>query len=88
MEDEVYQQSQQGLDLLYKSIITLLKANPNGLTNTEVTRKLGLQSEYNGKKENYLSYSLLGNLMKKNIVEKFKTNERAKNSYYILTFIQ
>jgi hypothetical protein len=71
-EDKLYQKSQQGLDLLYNSIIELLKMNPNGLSTTEVARKLGIQSDVNGSLKEYLSYSLLGNLMNKKIVEKVK----------------
>jgi hypothetical protein len=70
-KNKLHQKSQQGLELLYESITELLKVNPNGLTNTEIAKELGLESDQNGKNKNYLSYSLLGNLMNKKIVEKF-----------------
>jgi hypothetical protein len=42
----------------------LAKANPHGISNSDAAKYLGLQSDYGGSAKNYLSYSLLGLLMK------------------------
>jgi hypothetical protein len=40
-----------------------IAANPNGVTNSEIAQALGLESAFEGKQKNYLSYSLLGRLV-------------------------
>lgn len=42
----------------------LAHANPSGVTNSEVVRALGLQSDYAGGSKDYLSWSILGLLMR------------------------
>jgi hypothetical protein len=81
MNDKLYKQSQDALEILYESIIELLKNYPNGLSNNDVTSYLGLESDQDGAQKNYLAYSLLGNLMSENIVEKFKDG---RSSFYKL----
>jgi hypothetical protein len=81
MEDKLYKQSQEALKILYDSIIELLKKHPNGLSNNDITSYLGLESEQDGAQKNYLAYSLLGNLMVKNVVTKYKVG---RSSFYKL----
>jgi hypothetical protein len=81
MEKKYYEQAQKGLELLNNSIIGLLSEFPNGLSNTEISSKLGIHSEHNESQKDYLAYSLLGNLMKENKVEKGK--ERGRTFYKI-----
>ena len=76
MENNQFEQSQKALVLLYESILDLLKDNPNGLTNTEITNDLGLESSQDGKQKDYLAYSLLGNLMNENKIIKTKIENR------------
>lgn len=52
-----------GLALLKDAVVELAKANPNGVTNADTAKALGLQSNYGGGAKDYLSYSILGLLM-------------------------
>lgn len=56
--------AQIGLQLLKNAILELTKANPDGITNSDAASLLGLRSDYRGKQKDYLSYSLLGLLMR------------------------
>lgn len=76
MYKEIYDKAQQGLRLIEDSIIELLSYNIEGLTNAEIVEYLGLQSEHQGRQKNYLTYSVLGNLMKDNKVIKYKKGNR------------
>ena len=51
---------------LESAIVDYLKTRPEGAINNEIARDLGLESDFNGRQRDYLSYSLLGGLMKKN----------------------
>lgn len=44
--------------------MVLAKTNPHGISNSDAAKYLGLQSDYGGGSKDYLSYSLLGLLMK------------------------
>lgn len=61
--DGCYEKAQMGLQLLKSAIMELAKANPSGISDSDAAKYLGLQSDYGGSKD-YLSYSLLGLLMK------------------------
>jgi len=62
--DGCYEKAQMGLQLLKSAVMELAKANPNGISNSDAAKYLGLQSDYGGGSKDYLSYSLLGLLMK------------------------
>lgn len=62
--DGCYEKAQMALDLLKASVMELAKANPDGITNSDAAKYLGLQSDYGGGSKDYLSYSLIGLLMK------------------------
>lgn len=62
--DGCYEKAQMGLQLLKSAIMELAKANPSGISNSDAAKYLGLQSDYGGGSKDYLSYSLLGLLMK------------------------
>lgn len=53
-----------GLELLKAAVLELAQANPTGVTNSEVAHNLGLQSDYLGGSKDYLSWSVLGLLMR------------------------
>jgi len=76
MEKKYYEQAQKGLELLNNSIIGLLSEFPNGLSNAEISSKLDIHSEHDGSQKDYLAYSLLGNLMREDKVEKCKGRGR------------
>jgi len=62
--DGCYEKAQMGLDFLKSAVMELAKANPNGISNSDAAKYLGLQSDYGGGSKDYLSYSLIGLLMK------------------------
>ena len=62
--DGCYEKSQMALDLLKSAVMELAKANPSGITNSDAAKYLGLQSDYGGGSKDYLSYSVIGLLMK------------------------
>ena len=53
-----------GLNLLKDAVVELAKANKQGITNADAAKALGLQSDYGGGSKDYLSFSLLGLLMR------------------------
>ena len=55
--------AQEGLRLIENAILRLLEANPQGLRNFEIAELLGLRSNSSGNQRNYLTYSVLGNLI-------------------------
>ena len=58
------EQAQLGLAMLKSAVTTLIDANPKGLANSEVAGVLGLRSDYRGRQKDYLSYSVLGLLLR------------------------
>ena len=62
--DGCYEKSQMGLELMKSAVMELAKANPNGISNSDAAKYLGLQSDYGGGSKDYLSYSIIGLLMK------------------------
>jgi uncharacterized protein len=58
------EKAQMGLDLLKSAVMELALANEEGVTNSDVAHQLGLQSDYKGGSKDYLSWSLLGLLMR------------------------
>ena len=60
----VVEKAQVGLELLKAAILELAQANPTGITNADASKSLGLQSDYAGGSKDYLSWSILGLLMR------------------------
>lgn len=58
------EKAQLALELLKDAILELAKANPKGVRNSDVSKALGLQSDYAGGSKDYLAWSLLGLLMR------------------------
>ena len=67
------ERAQLGLSLLKDAILELVKANPKGITNSEAASFLGLRSDYRGRQKDYLSYSVLGLLLREGKVERSET---------------
>ncbi|WP_293779800.1 GIY-YIG nuclease family protein [uncultured Oxalicibacterium sp.] len=58
------EKAQIALELLKATVMELAQANPEGITNSDASKALGLQSDYLGGSKDYLSWSILGLLMK------------------------
>lgn len=71
-----YEKAQMGLDFIKSAIMELAKANPSGIKNSDAAKYLGLQSDYGGGSKDYLSYSILGILMKEG---RMMRNEKKKH---------
>ena len=61
--------AQEGLSKIESSILRLLDANPQGLRNAEIARLLGLTFDFRGNYKNYLTYSVLGGLLRHGKIE-------------------
>lgn len=64
------ERAQLGLEFLKTAIYELTKANSGGITNSDAASLLGLRSDYNGKQKDYLSYSVLGLLLREGKIER------------------
>lgn len=60
----VLERAQLGLSLLKQAVLEFAKANPKGITNSDAASLLGLRSDYGGGSKDYLSYSIIGLLMR------------------------
>lgn len=58
------ERAQLGLDLLKTATLDLARANPEGISNSDAASLLGLRSDYQGRQKDYLSYSILGLLLR------------------------
>lgn len=72
------EKAQLGLKLLKSSIISLSEENPDGVTNSDCAHYLGLQSDNEGNQQDYLTYSILGLLLKEGALESVKIGNRRK----------
>ncbi len=68
--DGCYERAQMGLEFIKSAVMELAKANPEGIGNADAAKYLGLQSDYGGGSKDYLSYSVLGLLMKEGRIER------------------
>lgn len=73
-----YEKAQMGLDLIKASIVELAKAN-DGIKNADAAKYLGLQSDYKGGSKDYLSFSIIGILLRE------QTLQRQEDGKYIST---
>lgn len=64
------ERAQLGLEFLKTAILELAKANPQGITNSDAASLLGLRSDYRGRQKDYLSYSVLGLLLREGKVKR------------------
>ena len=71
-----YMMAQEGLRQIEEAILKLLACNPQGLRNIELADSLGLRSSSQGNQRNYLTYSILGNLIEEGKVVKEGTKYR------------
>jgi len=71
----VVEKAQIALDHLKSAVFETTKANKDGVTNYEVAKCLGLQSDYGGGSKNYLSYSVLGILMREGKIKRLQNKK-------------
>lgn len=62
--DGVVEKAQLGLALIKDAVLELAKANAKGIANSDAASALGLRSDYGGGSKDYLSYSVMGLLMR------------------------
>lgn len=72
------EKAQLGLKLLKDSITLLSEENPDGITNSDCAHYLGLQSDNEGKQQDYLTYSVLGLLIKEGSLESYRLGNKRK----------
>jgi hypothetical protein len=72
----VVERAQIGVALLKESVLELAVANEEGVTNSDIVHALGLHSDYSGGSKDYLSWSILGLLMREG---KIKRVEKKKH---------
>jgi len=64
------ERAQLGLEFMKAAILELAKANPGGIKNSDAASLLGLRSDYRGRQKDYLSYSILGLLLREGKVKR------------------
>jgi uncharacterized protein len=72
----VQEKAQVGLQLLKSAVLEFAKANRKGITNSDAASLLGLRSDYGGASKDYLSYSLLGLLMRDGLLRRDGSSKR------------
>jgi hypothetical protein len=77
---ELRDRARQARAILEETIVDALDGQPGGFYNNELTRLLDLESDYEGRQSNYLTYSLLGGLLTDGRVKKEKRDGR---TYYM-----
>jgi uncharacterized protein len=71
-----YEKAQLGLALLKDAVLEFSRANGRGVTNAETASALGLRSDYGGGSKDYLSYSVLGLLMREGKISRQRRSNR------------
>ncbi|WP_432634524.1 GIY-YIG nuclease family protein [Candidatus Avelusimicrobium sp.] len=66
----MYELATIGLKFIKKAMLEFLAANPDGIKNADFARYLNLHSDNAGKQKDYLTYSVLGILMRENKIKK------------------
>ena len=69
-------QAAQVFASLKEAVLELAKSNPGGVSNSDAASLLGLRSDYGGGSKDYLSYSVLGILMREGKLERSKANKK------------
>ncbi len=64
------ERAQLGIEFLKTAVLDLAKANPDGISNSDAASLLGLRSDYRGRQKDYLSYSVLGLLLREGRVRR------------------
>jgi hypothetical protein len=70
------ERAQQGLAMLKKAVLDLVRVNRGGITNADAASLLGLRSDYHGRQKDYLSYSVLGLLLREGKIKRAEPGHR------------
>lgn len=70
------EKAQLGLQFLLDAVMETAKANSAGVTNSELSKGLGLQSDYAGGSKDYLTWSLLGLLMRNGKIKREESGRK------------
>lgn len=70
------ERAQIGLNLLKQAVLEFAKANERGITNSDAASLLGLRSDYGGGSKDYLSYSIIGLLMREGKLARERDSKR------------
>jgi len=73
-----HEQVQEPLGQLKEAVVAYLAEYPEGCSNVNVADALGLRSDFEGKNQDYLSWSILGFLVNENRVRYEKANNRRR----------
>jgi len=74
----IIEKAQIGIKLLKDAISEFAEANTAGITNSDFAHYLGLQSDNEGKQQDYLTYSVLGILLKEGRLKNVREKRRRK----------
>ena len=69
-DQAAYTMAREGLKQIEEAILRLLAVNPQGLRNFEIADSLGLRTDSSGNQRNFLTYSVLSNLIEEGMVVK------------------
>jgi hypothetical protein len=72
----IKEKAQLGLSLLKEAVLELARANPKGVSNSDAASLLGLRSDYGGGSKDYLSYSVIGLLMREGKLERDSASKK------------
>lgn len=56
---EAYELAQKSVVLMKKAIVVLLTSSPNGMSNTEIGRRLGVNGDFLGNQSGWFAYTVL-----------------------------
>lgn len=68
--------AKKGLEHIKAAILAYLAMHPEGVGNSQIARDLGLESDFQGKQKQYLSWSVIGLLVNEGRVEYEKRGRR------------
>jgi hypothetical protein len=74
----VVEKAQLGLQLLKDAIVEFAAANKEGVGNSDVASLLGLRSDCRGRQKDYLSYSILGLLLREGHITRHDRKHKIK----------
>jgi hypothetical protein len=60
----------------FRALLEVAKVNPKGISNSDAASLLGLRSDYGGGSKDYLSYSVIGILMREGKLERDKSSKK------------
>lgn len=69
-QDEIKARALVGFENIRTAILALLKNNPQGLSNSEVAEFLGLRTGLDGRQKDYLTWSILQDLVQLRILRR------------------